>query len=73
MYCVSIRSIERKMKKMGDNFREGRKRFGTGQGGKAIENYKILVQISEDLFDAFAVDQERQKVCQKEWGCENNG
>ena len=56
------------MKKMWDNFREGRKRFGTGHAGKPIENYKISVQESEDLFDAFAVDQERpQKVCQKEW------
>ena len=52
---------------MWDNYREGRKRFGTEQSGKAIENCKILVQESEDLFDAFAVDQERQKVCQKEW------
>ena len=53
---------------MWDSFRGGRKRFVIGQAVKAIENYKILVQISEDLFYVFPVDQERQKVCQKEWG-----
>ena len=50
VYFASIRSIERKMKKMWDNFRECRKRFGTGQAGKAIENYKIFVQESRRSF-----------------------
>ena len=68
VFCIPIRSIERKMKKMWDDFREGRKRWASGQSGKAIERYKNLVEESEALFDVYAVDEERRKLCEREWG-----
>ena len=68
VYCISLRSIERKMTKLWGDFREGRKRWAGKQQGKAIEKYQELVQKGDNLFDIYADDQDRRTVCKEEWG-----
>ena len=69
VYCQSKSTIRRKMKKLWDTFKEGRKRWAAGRtDGKAIESYNQLRESAEELFDVYPEDEARKKVCEKEWG-----
>ena len=69
VYCISKSAIRKRITKLWDIFKEGRKRWQEGNTeGKAINNYKELCQQAEKLYDVYATNEVRQKVCEKEWG-----
>ena len=72
VYCLQLVSIVRKMKKIWDVFREGRKRFASSQAGKAIEEYKKLVEDADKLFDVGAVTIEQKAKCKDDWNITMN-
>ena len=56
IYCVSVRSINRKVSQAWRTFFEGRKRYASKQEGIALENYKSLVKEAEKTFNVRAED-----------------
>ena len=64
VYCISLRSINRKLSGLWDIFREGRKRERE-KGRKPTEKYKSLVLNAGQLFDIHVDDNE---ACFREWG-----
>ena len=69
VYCVPLNGIVRKVEKLWDIFREGRKRFGGGrEGGKAMDQYSKIVEDAEKLFDVGATTPDQAAKCKEEWG-----
>ena len=70
VFCITFRSMERKLSDMWKDFREGKKRVATGGGEnlKAVSKYKELVNNADKLWDVYAADHKRFKDCEKEWG-----
>ena len=70
VFCITFRSMERKLSDMWKDFREGKKRLVTGGGEnlKAVSKYKELVNNADKLWDVYAADHKRFKDCEKEWG-----
>ena len=66
--CLTIRGIEKRVTKLWNNFREGRKRIATGrQGGGAVGSYKKIVEESEKFFDVGVVeDAAKRRECERE-------
>ena len=54
VYCLALNSVQDRIRKVWQTFREGRKRFRVGRkSGPAIEAYTALVQKKDTLFDTF--------------------
>ena len=69
VYCVPLNGVVRKLEKLWDTFREGRKRFGEGrEGGKAMDQYRMIVEDAEKLFDVGATNPDQVTRCKEEWG-----
>ena len=69
VYCIALNGIVRKLDKMWDTFREGRKRFASGrESGKAIDEYRKIAEHAEKLFDVGATTTEQSAKCKEEWG-----
>ena len=69
VYCITLQAIRKKMRKMWDIFREGRKRYQEGKtSGKAIDQFTKLTSVSDDLFDIYTENNERiQTLKEREW------
>ena len=69
IYCLTLQGIRKKMKKLWDVFREGRKRFQEGKNsGKAIEQYRKLSDAESELFDIYTDNEVRVKnLKEEEW------
>lgn len=69
VYCITLQGIRKKMKKMWDIFREGRKRYQEGKTkGKAIDQYTKLNHEIDQLFDIYTENRERRKTLEeREW------
>ena len=69
IYCMSLRSIERKVGELWGVFREGKKRYAAGRSdGKAITRYKEIAEKAEQLFDVFASTEKRELVSVRQSG-----
>ena len=68
VYCLPLNGIDRKLEKMWATFREGKKRFASGQGGKAVEDYRKIAEQSEKLFDVGATTADQIAKCKEDWG-----
>ena len=69
VYCITLQGIRKKMKKMCDIFREGRKRYQEGKTkGKAIDQYTKWNHEIDQLFDIYTENRKRIKTLEeKEW------
>ena len=69
VFCVSLSSIVRKLENVWKIFREGRKRFSSGrEGGKALNDYRKIVEEADKLFDVGVSSPEQTARCKEEWG-----
>lgn len=66
VYTIPLYAIVRKMEKMWDTFREGKKRYA--RGGKAVEEYNKIVEEADNLFDIGALTADHISKCKEEWG-----
>ena len=69
VYCISLSAVVRLVQDMWHKFREVRKRFAAGrQDGKAISQYKELVENANKLFDIGATTMKQRQSCHDDWG-----
>ena len=67
VYCLSFRSMERKLADLWKDFREGKKRLAVGRGdsSKVVLKYKEMVDNADKLWDVFAADAKRFQECKE--------
>ena len=69
VYCMTLQGIIMKLDNIWSIFKEGRKRFNAGmKTGKAIDNYKELVDNADKLFDVGITTSDQKDQCKKSWG-----
>ncbi len=69
VYCLTPRAIVKRIEKEWDIFKEGKKRIRSGRlTGKAVDQYRDLMQRSDKLFDVVANTPDRLKQCESEFG-----
>ena len=69
VYCMTLQGIIKKLDNIWSIFKEGRKRFNAGmKTGKAIDNYKELVDNADKLFDVGITTSDQKDQCKKSWG-----
>ena len=70
VYCLSVRSITRKIEALWKLINEGKKRSKEKgrQDTSVVKDYKKLFDTKHDLFDVYAEDDTRKKACEEEWG-----
>ena len=70
VYCVSMRTIERRVEQLWKTYCESVKRLQ--ENGKehrnAVNKYKELVELKDTLFDVSATDENTKKACEIQWG-----
>ena len=76
VYCIALHAVVKRIRKIWEIFREGRKRFNAGRNsGPAIDAYSDLVADADKLFDIGPgtlktenLRQARVTKCFEEWG-----
>ena len=68
VYCIPVNGVNRKLENVWKTFLEGRKRLSAGQSGKAVDNYKVLAEQTDKLFDIRAETTLHEDRCESEWG-----
>ena len=67
VYCLSVRSITRKIENLWKLIKEGKKRSKEKerQDTSVVKDYKKLFDTKHDLFDVYAEDYARRKLVKK--------
>lgn len=71
VYCLPYRTINRRVQKLWDVFREGKKRYSSSSKGKerkVVGEYRELVENAEKLFDMYETNPSKRTDLKKEWG-----
>ena len=70
VYCLSLRTMERRLTELWKVFKDGKHSIGKGKGDtvKVVRLYKEMVESADTLWDVYAKDDKRWKECEKEWG-----
>ena len=70
VYCLSHRTMERRLTELWKVFKDGKHSLGKGKGDtvKVVRLYKEMVESADTLWDVYAKDDKRWKECEKEWG-----
>ena len=70
VYCLSLRTMERRLTELWKVFKDGKHSLGKGKWDtvKVVRLYKEMVESADTLWDVYAKDDKRWKECEKEWG-----
>ena len=69
VYCITTVAILKCIEKEWNIFKEGKKRIRSGRlTGKAVDQYKQMIDRSHKMFDVAASTTERLKQCEAEFG-----
>jgi hypothetical protein len=69
VYCIPLRTIERKVEKLIQTYRNGKARLSEGrENHQVVKEYQELILEKDKLFNVATSSPEQKKVCEELWG-----
>ena len=69
VYCIPLRTIERKVEKLMETYRNGKARLLEGKENlQVVKEYKELIVEKDKLFNVATSSPGQKKVCEELWG-----